>query len=75
MILNLFLWVEEDNDKNHSDMSGSKNPAARKVQNTYTLEIFETVKDAGKSVGVSDNSIRNSIKRGHKSAGFVWRYV
>lgn len=61
--------------KNHPDMSGSKNPAARKVQNTYTLEIFETVKDAGKSAGVSDNSIRNSIKRGYKSAGFVWRYV
>lgn len=57
------------------DFSGAKNPASKKIRNIETNEVFLTVKEAGASVGVSDNSIRNSIKRHHKSAGYHWEYV
>lgn len=57
------------------DRFGAKNPAARSVRNLDTGEIFETVKAAGRQYGVSDNSIRNSITRNTKSAGFHWEYV
>lgn len=55
--------------KNHVSYYGASNPASRKVRNIETNEIFLTVKSAGQKYGVSDNSIRNSIKRKHKSAG------
>ncbi len=61
--------------KNHADFSGALNPTARKVKNIETNEIFLTVKSAGKKYGVSDNSIRGSIKRNGKSAGYHWEYV
>lgn len=61
--------------KNSAHLSGGRNPAARKILNKDTGEVFETVKDAGKSVGVSDNAIRNSIRRKSKSGGFYWRYI
>lgn len=61
--------------KNHANFSGDLNPRARKVKNIETNEIFVTVKSAGKKYGVSDNSIRGSIKRNGKSAGYHWEYV
>lgn len=61
--------------KNHVSYYGALNPASRKVRNIETNEIFLTVKSAGQKYGVSDNSIRNSIRRKHKSAGYHWEYV
>lgn len=60
---------------NRRSYKGSNNPAARKIQNLDTLEVFNTVKEAGLSVGVSDNAIRNSIRRNSKSGGYYWRYI
>lgn len=54
---------------------GGKNPAAVRVRNKDTGEVFDTVTAAGLSVGVSDNSIRNSIRRNGKSGGCCWEYV
>lgn len=61
--------------KNHVSYYGALNHASRKVINIETNEIFLTVKSAGQKYGVSDNSIRNSIRRKHKSAGYHWEYV
>jgi hypothetical protein len=67
--------TKEKMRKNHANFSGDLNPKARKVKNIETNEIFVTVKSAGKKYGVSDNSIRGSIKRNGKSAGYHWEYV
>ena len=57
-------------------LTGGDNPAARRVMNVTTGEVFLTVKQAASSVGGNDNSLRQAIKQGngvyHK---FSWRYV
>ena len=58
------------------DKSGANNPSARKLVNITTGVIFSTVRKAAKSIGVSECSIPNAIRRGSCFCkGFQWRYA
>lgn len=60
---------------NNCRLSGKDNPAARQVINLTTGQVFDTIKQAGQSINLSDNAIRNSINRNHKCGGYKWAYV
>ena len=60
---------------NNCRLTGKDNPAARQVINLTTGQIFDTVKQAGQSVNLSDNAVRNSITRNTKCGGYKWSYV
>lgn len=60
---------------NNCRLSGKDNPAARQVINLTTGQVFDTIQQAGQSINLSDNAIRNSINRNHKCGGYKWAYV
>ena len=61
--------------KNHAHLCGKDNPAARKVINLNTGEIFDTVKGAAAFYGTSDNTLRQAIKKKLKYASSYWGYL
>lgn len=67
--------TEETKIKISNALSGKNNPRARKVRNLETNEIFYTINSAGQKYGVKSSSIRDAIRRNHKSAGYHWEYV
>lgn len=57
-------------------LAGDKNPMAKSVQCVETGEIFTTVTEAARSVGISRQAICRQIKGLSKSAGgYKWRYA
>lgn len=56
------------------DYNYGNNPAARKVINLTTLEIFDTVKRASETYSVSSNSIRKAILKGSPCQNCFWDY-
>ena len=73
------LKTRKQISKNHADVSGSKNPAARCVL-CYDLEgnfikEYPYIRMASKELGISDTNI-TSVCRGYQktSARMIWRY-
>ena len=60
--------------KNHANVSGVNNPAARKVINLDTGAIFDTVRGAALFFGKSDNTLREAIKKKRKFGSYYWGY-
>lgn len=56
------------------DYNYGNNPAARKVINLTTLEIFDTVKRAAETYSVSSNSIRKAICKASPCQNCLWDY-
>lgn len=63
------------NERASEKMKGSKNHKARKVQCIETGEIFITVNEACKFIGVSSSAIAHAIKRNGSCKGLHWKYV
>lgn len=60
--------------KNHADVNGVNNPRARKVICVETGEIFNTVKDAYKSVNGNGAGISYAMKENRKYKGHTFMY-
>ena len=62
---------------NTSKMKEAYNPERfyKKVVNTNTLEVFNSVSDASKSIGVNQSSLSNCLRGKTKTCGgFKWKY-
>lgn len=58
---------------NHSDVSGDKNPRARKVICLETLQVFTTIKEAA---GWCSGNVKHCLRGITKSAGgYHWMYL
>ena len=66
---------EEAKIKISARLSGENHPKARKIRNIETNEIFLTITSAGQKYGVSACSIRDSIRRNGKCAGYHWELI
>lgn len=51
----------ETKDKIRNGRMGGENPAARKIINIATQEIFDTVNDAARSIGTSPSTLGNKL--------------
>ena len=56
-------------------LDNKKKQEKRKVKNTDNGQIFDSIKAASVSVGVSQSSICKSLKTGFKSGGYHWEYA
>ena len=71
--------------KNHIDVSGKNNPmfgvkgkrapAARKIVNINTGEVFDTINDACKKYELFHSGISKSCTSTWKCGGFKWEYA
>ena len=60
--------------KNHCDISGAKNPRARKVVCVETGQTFDTIKEANQWIGKGD--ISKCLRGKNETAGgYHWQYV
>jgi group I intron endonuclease len=61
----------------HKLMTGSKNPAARKVRCIETNVVFDTIRDAGKWLDMKGSSNISSVCAGRLKTygGYHWEYV
>ena len=70
-------WVTNQYNIKYSSYkwSGENSARAVKVRCIETGEIFNTVTQAGLSVGISQSSISEALKTGCKRGGYHWEYV
>ena len=54
---------------------GERNPAAKKVRNIETGEIFGTLTEAGKKYGTHRCNIGNACRKHTTAKGYHWEYV
>ena len=68
--------IKEKQSKNHANVSGSKNPRARKVRCVTTGKIFNCIKEAAEFYGIDRRSISSCCKGRYKTAGKMrWEYM
>lgn len=60
-------YTKQQMSINHADVSGNKNPRARKVICLETNEIFETIKDAAEKYNVDRSCISDCCTGKHKT--------
>lgn len=73
---NNYGTIREKQRKNHADVSGSKNPRAKKVRCITTGKTFNCIKEAAEFYGIERRSISSCCKGRLKTAGKMrWEYM
>jgi len=56
--------------ENHANVSGDKNPRARKIKDIISGLEFSTIKEASEKCSISRSSIYNSLRDNKEACGY-----
>jgi hypothetical protein len=72
-------WVSHSENIRHAFLSGLCKPYGRKITNDCSGELFDTIKEAADSIGISYGTCRNylngNIKRNKTCLRYAYRFV